>query len=83
MTTLDPGSVQQFQPMFSELEETTLLGFVAGYRGFREAYTLDLRLFSAWCRQHNHHLFDVCPGTCLLPAGEVRGIAPESVLLRR
>ena len=44
----------------SEVEQTTLLGFLAGYRGFtREAYTLDLRQFAAWCWQHDLRLFDV------------------------
>jgi site-specific recombinase XerD len=38
----------------------TLLGFLAGYRGFtREAYALDLRQFTGWCWQHEQHLFDV------------------------
>ena len=38
----------------------TLLGYLAGYRGFtRDAYALDLRQFTAWCWQHDHQLFDV------------------------
>jgi hypothetical protein len=38
----------------------TLLGFLAGYRGFtRDGYALDLRQFTAWCWQHDHRLFDV------------------------
>ena len=37
---------------------TTLLGFLAGYRGYtRVAYTLDLRQLTAWCWQRHHRLF--------------------------
>ena len=44
----------------SEAEQTTLLGFLAGYRGYtRDAYTLDLRQFTAWCWQRQHRLFEV------------------------
>lgn len=46
--------------MLSDVERTTLLGFLAGYRGqTRDAYALDLRQFTAWCRQHDRRLFDV------------------------
>ena len=39
------------QPVFTESGRLALAGFPAGYRGLtREAYTLDLRQFSAWCR---------------------------------
>jgi hypothetical protein len=39
------------QPVFTESERLALAGFLAGYRGLtREAYTLDLRQFTAWCR---------------------------------
>jgi hypothetical protein len=35
----------------TESERLALAGFLAGYRGLtREAYTLDLRQFAAWCR---------------------------------
>lgn len=44
----------------SDSEHTTLVGFLAGYRRFtRDAYTLDLRQFTAWCWQHGRHLFEV------------------------
>ena len=44
----------------SEVEQTTLLGFLAGYRGYtRDAYTLDLRQFTSWCWQRQHRLFEV------------------------
>ena len=36
-------AIERYRPFLSELEQTTLLGFLAGYRGFtREAYALDL-----------------------------------------
>jgi site-specific recombinase XerD len=38
----------------------TLVGFLSGYRAqTRVAYTLDLRQFTAWCLEHDRHLFDV------------------------
>ena len=60
MTMPTSTAVERYQPVLSEVEQTTLLGFFAGYRGFtREAYTLDLRQFAAWCWQHGVRLFDV------------------------
>jgi integrase/recombinase XerD len=39
------------QPAFTDAERLALAGFLAGYRGLtREAYTLDLRQFTSWCR---------------------------------
>ena len=53
-------AVARYQPVLSDVERMTLLGFLAGYRGFtRDAYALDLRQFTAWCWQHDHRLFDV------------------------
>jgi integrase/recombinase XerD len=53
-------AVARYQPVLSDVERMTLLGFLAGYRGFtRDAYALDLRQFTAWCWQHDHQLFDV------------------------
>jgi integrase/recombinase XerD len=53
-------AIERHQPLLTEAEQTTLLGFLAGYRGFtREAYALDLRQFTAWCWQHQRQLFDV------------------------
>jgi len=46
--------------MFSEAERFALAGFLAGYRGLtRDAYTLDLRQFVAWCQTHDLRLLDV------------------------
>ncbi len=37
-----------------------LSGFLAGYSAMtREAYTLDLRMFTAWCHAWQLRLFDV------------------------
>src|SRR5262249_45357659 len=49
-----------FQPAFSDAERLALAGYLAGYRGLtREAYALDLRQFTTWCRTRSLHLFDV------------------------
>jgi site-specific recombinase XerD len=48
------------QPAFSNAERLALAGFLAGYRGLtREAYALDLRQFTTWCRAHSLNLFAV------------------------
>jgi integrase/recombinase XerD len=48
------------QPAFSNAERLALAGFLAGYRGLtREAYTLDLRQFTTWCRNRSLNLFSV------------------------
>ncbi len=54
------AAVERYQPSLTETEQLTLLGFLAGYRGYiRDAYTLDLRQYTAWCWQHHHRLFDM------------------------
>jgi hypothetical protein len=57
----DPTTaVARYQPVLSDIERMTLLGFLAGYRGYtRDAYALDLRQPTSWCWQHQHQLFDV------------------------
>jgi len=48
------------QPAFSDAERLALAGYLAGYRGLtREAYALDLRQFTSWCRARSLHLFVV------------------------
>jgi integrase/recombinase XerD len=48
------------QPAFSDAERLALAGFLAGYRGLtREAYALDLRQFTTWCRLLSLPLFAV------------------------
>jgi hypothetical protein len=46
--------------VFTDAERLALAGFLAGYRGLtREAYTLDLRQFTGWCRARSLPLFTV------------------------
>ena len=48
------------QPAFAEAERVALAGFLAGYRALtREAYALDLRQFTTWCRARSLNLFTV------------------------
>jgi integrase/recombinase XerD len=48
------------EPVFSDQEKLALTGFLAGYSGLtREAYGLDLRQFTAWCRHRRLRLFAV------------------------
>ena len=59
MTTTTPATdvVVFVEPLFTEGERTALAGFFAGYSGLtRDAYALDLRMFTAWCQQHGLHL---------------------------
>ena len=58
-TTMLSTAIVVSDPMFSDAERVALGGYLAGYSGLtREAYTLDLRLFAAWCAQHNLGLFE-------------------------
>jgi integrase/recombinase XerD len=44
--------------LFSASEQLALAGFLAGYSGLtREAYTLDLRQYVAWCTEHRVAVF--------------------------
>jgi site-specific recombinase XerD len=46
--------------VFTDAERLALDGYLAGYRGLtREAYTLDLRQFTGWCRPRSLPLFSV------------------------
>ena len=48
------------QPVFTDAERLALAGYLAGYRSLtREAYTLDLRQFTGWCRTRSLALFAV------------------------
>src|SRR5271170_3443086 len=59
MTTTTTALVP-IQPVFSDAERLALAGYLAGYRGLtREAYTLDLRQFTNWCRTRSLALFAV------------------------
>ena len=61
MTTAVPSAaLATIQPAFSDPERLALAGFLAGYRGLtREAYALDLRQFTSWCRTRSLALFAV------------------------
>lgn len=54
MTTTVPSTevVVSVEPLFTEAERIALTGFLPSYSGLtRDAYSLDLRMFTAWCRQ--------------------------------
>src|ERR1700691_4393033 len=57
MTT---AALVPIQPAFTDSERFALAGYLAGYRGLtREAYALDLRQFTSWCRTRSLALFAV------------------------
>jgi hypothetical protein len=64
MTTVSPSTaLATIQPAFTDAERLALAGFLAGYRGLtREAYALDLRQFTTWCRVRSLALFSVRRG---------------------
>ena len=73
------------QPVFTDAERLALAGFLAGYRGLtREAYTLDLRQFTGWCRARSLPLFSVRRADIETFAGELeaRGRARATVTRR-
>jgi integrase/recombinase XerD len=50
-TTTTTAVLISVQPLFTDAERLALAGFLAGYRGqTRDAYALDLRQFTTWCR---------------------------------
>jgi hypothetical protein len=60
MTATAATALVPVQPAFSDAERLALAGFLAGYRGLtREAYALDLRQFTIWCRACRLNLFAV------------------------
>ena len=61
MTTTAPSTaLATIQPVFTDAERLALAGFLAGYCGLtREAYALDLRQFTTWCRARSLALFAV------------------------
>ena len=71
MITAAPSTaLATIQPAFTDAERFALAGFLAGYRGLtREAYTLDLRQFTAWCRARPVNLFAVRPAAVSRRAG--------------
>ena len=69
-------AVARYQPVLSDVERMTLLGFLAAYRGYtRDAYALDLRQFTApevgsISRPHPPPPRDDTVGRCAVLAGE-------------
>src|ERR1700739_2526284 len=59
-TAAQSTALATIQPAFTDPERLALAGFLAGYRGLtREAYDLDLRQFTNWCRARSLPLFAV------------------------
>jgi integrase len=59
-TAAQSTALVTIQPVFTDPERLALAGFLAGYRGLtREAYALDLRQFTSWCRIRSLNLFAV------------------------
>ncbi len=69
MTTAVPSTaLATIQPACTDPERLALAGFLAGYRGLtREAYALDLRQFTTWCRARSLTLLPD-PARCALAA---------------
>ncbi len=58
--TIPSTSLIPVQPVFTDAERLALAGFLVDYRGLtREAYTLDLRQFTGWCRSRSLPMFSV------------------------
>ena len=58
MAATSTTALVALQPAFTDAERLTLAGFLAGYRGLtRDAYALDLRQFTTWCRARSLNLF--------------------------
>ena len=73
------------EPLFTDSERSALARFLASYSGQTlDAYTLDLRQYTSWCRLHGLHLFQArradieCYGRDL----EARGRARATVARR-
>ena len=86
MTTAAPSTaLATIQPVFTDAERLALAGFLAGYRGLtREAYALDLRQFTTWCRARSLALFAVRRADieCFARDLEARGRARATVTRR-
>ena len=56
--TIPSTALATIQPDFTGAERLALAGFLAGYRGLtRDAYALDLRQFTSWCKARSLGLF--------------------------
>src|SRR5260370_40511597 len=84
-TSPSPARIAVAEPVFTQQEQLALGGFLAGYTGLtREAYTLDLRQFTAWCQQRYLHLFQARRADieCFARAMEAKGRARATVTRR-
>src|SRR5258708_19571802 len=71
--------------VFEGQEQVAVGGFLGGYTGLNcEAYTLDLRQFTAWCQQRYLHLFQARRADieCFARAMEAKGRARATVTRR-
>ena len=61
MTTItSSAALVPAEPVFTGPEQLALAGFLASYSGLtRDAYMLDLRQCTTWCRQHGLRIFEV------------------------
>ncbi len=78
----DSTSLILYDPRTAEPEVMALAGFLAGYAGrTREAYTLDLRQFFAWCAQCDLEVFAAKRGHIELYARtmEERGLSRATI----
>ena len=58
--TIPSTALATIQPALTDAERLALAGFLAGYRGLtRDAYALDLRQFTSWCKARSLGLFTV------------------------
>ena len=70
-TTISSNALVPLVPVFSPPERLALAGFLAGYSGLtREAYGLDPRQFTTWCRARSLALFAV-------PRADIESFARE------
>jgi site-specific recombinase XerD len=87
MTTTIPSTdvAVSVEPLFTETERIALAGFLAGYSGLtRDAYTLDLRMFTTCCQQQGLHLFQArrADVECFSRDMEARGRARATIARR-
>src|SRR6202522_907729 len=86
MTTAAPSTaLATIQPAFTDPERPRPAAYLAGYRGLtREAYALDLRQFTSWCRTRSLALFAVRRADieCFARELEARGRARATVTRR-
>ena len=85
MTTAAPSAaLATIQPAFTDAGRLALAGFLAGYRGLtREAYALDLRQFTTWCRARSLPLFAVRRADIECFAGDLEALGRARATVTR